>query len=56
MSTTPIPQNVQVVDINQLFAQKGEIVTQLEILQGKLQIINQQLSQILNQQNQNKPA
>lgn len=46
--TTPV--QLPIVDITTLFAQKGEIVTQLEILQGKLQLINQQLQQILNQQ------
>ena len=50
MPETPVPQNAQVITIEELYRQKGEIVTQLEICQGRLQIINQQLQQILNQQ------
>ena len=35
-------------EIQNLFASKGELVTQIEIAQAKLQQINQRLSVILN--------
>ena len=35
-------------ELQQLYAEKGEIVTQLEVAQQKLQQINIRLSQILN--------
>lgn len=42
--TNPVPvQN----ELASLYAEKGELVTQLEIAQGKLQMINNRLSQIL---------
>lgn len=42
MSNVPVPN-----ELSQLYAEKGEIVTQLEVAQGKLQQINIRLSQIL---------
>lgn len=51
MSTTPIPQvQPNAVSLDDLFRQKGELQTQLEIATGKLQIINQQIAQILGPQ------
>ena len=47
--TQPVPQS-PVITVEELYRQKGEIVTQLEIAQGRLQIINQQLQQFFNQQ------
>lgn len=47
MSTTPVPANDEVKN---LFAEKGEIITQLEIAQAKLQQINARLSQLLGLQ------
>lgn len=38
------------ITIEELYRQKGECVTQLEIIQSKLQIINQQIQGYLNQQ------
>ena len=38
---------VPVNEINQLYAEKGELVTQLEVAQGRLQQINLRLSQLL---------
>lgn len=38
-----VPQN----EIAQLYAEKGELVTQLEIGQSKLMQINQRLNQLL---------
>ena len=43
---TPIPANNQ--EYKDLMFQKGELVTQLEIAQGKLQQVNMRISQILN--------
>ena len=43
-------QNVPVQGSNELgslYAEKGEIVTQLEVAQGRLQQINMRLSQLL---------
>ena len=34
-------------EVDELFRQKGELVTQLEIAQQKLQAVNQKLSQLL---------
>lgn len=34
-------------ELGQLYAEKGEIVTQLEVAQGRLQQINLRLSQLL---------
>lgn len=53
MDNTPIRQtnpNQQQRDVilSQLYAKKGELVTQIELLQGELKQINQQLSQILS--------
>jgi hypothetical protein len=36
------------MDLKQLFAQKGELVTQIEIAQQQLQQINLEISKILN--------
>lgn len=38
------------INYDELCRQKGECVTQMEILQGKLQMINTQLQQYLNAQ------
>ncbi len=43
MSNVQVPQN----ELSQLYAEKGEIVTQLEVAQGRLQQINIRLSQLL---------
>ena len=34
-------------EIKNLYAEKGELVTQLELANNKLQIVNQRLSQLL---------
>lgn len=34
-------------NLNKLYSEKGELVTQLEIAQGKLAQVNQQIAQIL---------
>jgi len=49
--SNPVPVNPN--EITQLYAEKGELVTQLEVAQGRLQQINIRLSQLLglNQQN-----
>lgn len=45
----PAPQQITPgQEIQNLFAQKGELVTQIEIAQAKLNMINQRLSAILN--------
>ena len=43
MSTQPVPQN----ELSNLYAQKGEIVTQLEIAQSQLAQINNRIATIL---------
>lgn len=43
----PVPANAQ-QEIQSLFSQKGELVTQIEIAQSKLNMVNQRLSGILN--------
>ena len=50
MSTpTPVPAPANPgQEIQNLFASKGELVTQIEIAQAKLQQINQRLSVIIN--------
>ena len=45
----PIPNNDE---LKNLFAEKGELVTQLELGQAKLQQVNMRISQILNIQPQ----
>lgn len=40
------------ITIEEVYRQKGEIVTQMEILQARLQMVNQQLQSFLNQPNQ----
>ena len=35
-------------ELKNLFAEKGELVTQLEIGQNKLQLVNNRIGQILN--------
>ena len=45
MNPTTVPQNNELIS---LYAEKGEIVTQLEVAQSRLQQINMRLSQILN--------
>ena len=37
------------VTLQELYTVKGELVTQLEIVQGRLQMINQQIQAALNQ-------
>lgn len=44
---TPV-QGTGPVDVNELYRQKGELVTQLEIAQQRLQNINAQISQLIN--------
>ena len=45
-------------EINQLYAEKGELVTQLELGQNKLSVVNQRLAQLLgiNQQQPSGPT
>lgn len=43
---TPIPQGND--EVKNLFAEKGEIITQLELAQAKLQQVNARLAQLLN--------
>ena len=42
----------KIVTIEELFRQKGELVTQIEIAQNRLNQVNLQLSQLINQQTQ----
>ena len=52
-SVQPVPNNDE---LKNLFAEKGELVTQLELGQFKLQQVNAKLNQILNiQQLQPQP-
>ena len=45
------PQPVQpALNLDEIYRQKGEVTTQLEICQAKLQMINAQLQQAYNQQ------
>lgn len=52
MDTTPVPQVSNQNELADLYAKKGELVTQLEVGQAQLQQINNRLAQILgiNQQ------
>lgn len=50
MEATAIPQNVQAVDMDSLFRLKGELTTQIEIANGRLQQVNLQLQNIINAQ------
>lgn len=43
-------QGPQPITIDDLFKAKGELVTQMEVAQSKLQMVNAQIQQILNQQ------
>lgn len=43
MTNVSIPNN----ELNQLYAEKGELVTQLEVAQSKLQNINLRIAQLL---------
>lgn len=43
MEPVQVPQN----ELNELYARKGEIVTQLEVAQGQLQQINSRIAQLL---------
>jgi hypothetical protein len=52
MENIPMPQNE--ITIESLYRQKGEVMTQLEICQSKLQLINQQLQAYFNQQQINQ--
>lgn len=51
--TQPLPVNND--EIKSLFAEKGELVTQLEIGQSKLQQVNLRLAQLLNIPQQPQP-
>lgn len=46
MSTTPVQSNPN-DEIRNLYVQKGELITQLEIAQGQLQQVNFRLNQLL---------
>lgn len=46
MAETQVP--VAQDEVKNLFAEKGELVTQLEIAQQKLQQVNMRLGQLLN--------
>ena len=52
MDATPVPQVSNQNELADLYAKKGELVTQLEVGQAQLQQINNRLAQILgiNQQ------
>ena len=52
MTLTEIPQQNPTTNpmLDNLFRQKGELVTQLEIGQQKLQVVNNQIGQIISQQ------
>ena len=52
MADQPVAPQRQVITLDELFRQKGELVTQLEIGQNKMQVINQQIQQILASQPQ----
>lgn len=45
-------------EISQLYARKGELVTQIELLQSQLRFINEKLAEILNRvrQEEQKPV
>lgn len=45
MSNQPVPNMNE--QLSKLYAEKGELVTQLEVANGKLGQINQQLAQLL---------
>lgn len=48
-NTTPVPGAQPVaIDINELYRQKGELVTQMTIGQQRLQEIDQQIAKLLN--------
>ena len=49
-NVTQVPQGPQTPsqEIGNLFAQKGELVTQIEIAQSKLNLVNQRLSGLLS--------
>ena len=42
------------MELKELFAQKGELVTQIEILQSRLTFINKQIIEIANNQKKEK--
>ena len=44
----PTQPPTQANEIKELFAQKGELLTQIEIAQARLQGVNQKLSVLLN--------
>ena len=46
MEATPVPVSQE--ELKNLFAEKGELVTQLEIAQNKLQQVNMRIGQLLN--------
>ena len=43
-------------EIKNLYAEKGELVTQLEIAQSKLQMVNNRLSQLIGIQQPGNPT
>lgn len=45
MNTTPVPAGNE--EMKNLFAEKGELITQLELGQNKLAQVNARLSQLL---------
>lgn len=49
MNQVTVPGQPAAVDLTGLFAQKGELITQLEIAQQKLNNINIQISQVFGQ-------
>lgn len=48
--TQPLPVNND--ELKNLFAEKGELLTQIELAQGRLQQVNTRLAQLLNIQQQ----
>lgn len=47
MEPKPVPGNSQ-LDLASLFAQKGELVTSIEIAQNRLMQVNQQIQNLIN--------
>ena len=45
----PVPQNPN-DDLQGLYTQKGQLTTEIEIAQARLQFVNQQISNIYNKQ------
>lgn len=42
------------MDLKELYAKKGELVTTIEVSQAQLRVVDQQIVEILNKQNAQK--